>query len=199
MIITPFKQYWEVKRGYKHGQKTFYSPNHLGVDLCFRIGTDGFAPVDGTIEWHGSVKSEGGYMIYLITPTLHFRFLHLSRRLKKGPVKAGELIMKSGNTGLSTGPHCHHDIYDLTKGPFNLQKFENFIDPDKFYSMFRLIKGETSPQVFALDGSSVRHLIVNEAQFEEGFIMGMWTKEIETLPDNVIFSIAEGSPITFGL
>lgn len=199
MIITPFKKYWDYRRGYKHGQRTFYTPNHLGVDIATPVGVDGFAPVDGVAEWHKG--KEGGYMIYLITPTLHFRFLHLSRRLKQGPVKAGDLIMKTGNTGLSDGPHCHHDIYDLTKGPFNLQKFENFIDPDKFYRMFRLIKGETSPQVFALDGSSVRHLIVNEAQFKEGVVMGMWEdwKTIEIMPDNVLASIEEGSPITFGL
>lgn len=198
-MTTPFKNYWDIKRGYRHGQKTFYSPHHLGTDLGVSIGTDGFAPVDGNIEWHDG--DEGGLMIYLITPTLHFRFLHLSKRFKQGPVKEGELIMKSGNTGLSTGPHCHHDIYDLTKGPFNLQKFENFIDPDKFYSMFRLIKGETSPQVYALDGSSIRHLIVNEAQFNEGVKLGMWTgwDTIETLPDNALVSIEEGSPITFGL
>lgn len=198
-MLIPFTQYWDYRRGYKHGQKTFYTPNHLGVDIATKTGTDGFAPVDGIVEWHEG--DQGGLMIYLITPTLHFRFLHLSRRLKKGPVKAGDLIMRTGNTGLSTGPHCHHDIYDLTKGPFNLQKFENFIDPDKFYVMFRLIKGETSPHVYALDANSVRHLIVNESQFNEGKKLNMWGdwNTIETLPDNVLTSIEEGSPITFGL
>lgn len=176
--IVPIQNYWTVKRGYTFGQKTFYTPHHLGVDLSVGKGTKIVTPCDGLVSNHWG--QEGGYQTYLITDTLQFRFLHLSAFGKRGQIKQGELIGLSGNSGLSTGPHLHHDIYDLTKGAFNLNKFENFIDPDLFYKQKQFMKGETSGIVYMIE-DGVRHQVNS-----------LVNDEVELVPENVIQSFPEG-------
>src|SRR5690606_2222370 len=99
----------------------FYTDKHRGVDILTRTGTALYSPADGTLTT--AIGKKGGLTAIIITPTLHFRFLHLSKFVRKsGNVAEGELIGYTGNTGLSTAPHLHHVIYDLTKGKFDLNK-----------------------------------------------------------------------------
>ena len=193
---TPIKKYWEVPRGYTHGVPTFYTPKHRGVDLIVRTGTAHYASVDGnlTTGW----GDESGYHAILTTDTLQFRSFHLSEFVRKsGKVAKGELIAYTGNTGLTTGPHLHHDIYDLTKGKFDLNKFENFIDPDKFYRMYRLIKAIGDPKVYALDDNGVKHWIISETQFLEGQQQNLWGTDITEMTSKDFSVIPEGTSLTF--
>ena len=197
-MFHPIRNYWTVKRSYVHGSRTFYTAHHLGIDLIVK-NVHLYAPVSGMCLY--SNGKQGGKTLTLNTETHSFRFLHLSKIIKTGEVKAGELIGVTGNTGLSTGAHLHHDIYDLTKGRPNLELFKNFIDPDKFYPMFTLIKGDQTPEVYALDQNGERHHIINEATFDRGRKIGMWGEwtSISTLPQSDLDKLPLKEPIIFGI
>lgn len=135
-MIYPLKDWLTLKRGYKFGQPTFYSSFHLGTDVICPTGTMVFAPCDGVIT--NFIGTEGGITIHLKTPTHLIRFLHLSRILKTGAVKEGEVIALSGNTGsVTTAPHLHTDI---SKGALDLYNTKNFIDPEIFYKPMNTFK-----------------------------------------------------------
>lgn len=118
--------------GYAFGQKTWYSRRHLGTDYSAEKGTTLYAPFDGEIirQFYGV---EGGNTIWFKPSgqNVVIRFMHLSNFFGlAGPVKWGEAIGHTGNTGaLTRGAHLHLDI---SKGAVNIWNFNNFIDPDKF-------------------------------------------------------------------
>ena len=130
----PFDNWQKFGRGFKFKQiypKGFgrLSGNpHLGVDVMTPTGTPLYAPCDGTAT--KVIGSEIGNAIYFKTENNLVRFLHLSKYVKLGAVKEGELIGYTGNTGLSTGPHCHVDV---SKGLVFSTNIKNFIDPDVFF------------------------------------------------------------------
>lgn len=85
---------------------------HSGVDLGVRTGTPVHAMADGTVLLAGA---RSGYGLAVVLD--HGRgwtsmYGHLSRvRVRQGePVRAGDLLGDSGNTGVSTGPHLHFEV-----------------------------------------------------------------------------------------
>lgn len=133
----PFDNYRKFGRGF--GFKQIYPRTakfgklggqpHLGVDIMTPTGTPLYAPCDGTAT--KVIGNEIGNAIYLKTAKNLVRFLHLSKYVKLGEVKEGDLIGYTGNTGLSTGPHCHTDV---SKGLVFKTGIANFIDPDVFFA-----------------------------------------------------------------
>jgi murein DD-endopeptidase len=69
--------------------------------------------------------------------TKYARFLHLSEVPRKSKYKKGEVMALTGNTGMSTGPHLHHDLwkvpvdYNILRSQAKIK--ENMIDPYAFY------------------------------------------------------------------
>lgn len=130
-MAYPLENWKNIKRGYLFGQTTFYTPKHLGTDYIISTGTRVIAPFDGIART--GQGPEGGNRIELECTVSGqkyvIRFLHLSKFIKSGAVKAGDVIAYSGNTGLSTAPHCHIDI---SKNAVDLNNFGNFVDPEKF-------------------------------------------------------------------
>lgn len=135
MIIRPLKNWFTLKRTYRHGDKTFYSDRHLGSDLLCPEGVSVFAPADGEIIVSDSFPQGG--------QTIHFKFtynnqiyvmrcLHLSERMPLGGYRMGEKIGKTGNSGLSTAPHLH---IDMSHNKVDLKDFNNFIDPETFFML----------------------------------------------------------------
>ena len=96
------------------GRKTF----HHGVDVALPVGTPLTAPADGVVVHKGNGAS-GGVTLILEHPAKLFTvYYHLQKpsHLAKGePVKLGELIAYSGNTGASTGPHLHWEVRTPTR------------------------------------------------------------------------------------
>lgn len=119
------------RRGYEFMEKTFYSAHHLGTDILCPSGTLVYAPFDG-VSSYGSFPDGGNVINFACTVSGQkyvMRFMHLSRFVKFGSVRAGEIIGVSGNTGLSTAPHLHVDI---SRNAVNVNNLSNFVDPDKF-------------------------------------------------------------------
>ncbi|MBI1807602.1 MAG: M23 family metallopeptidase [Ignavibacteria bacterium] len=86
---------------------------HQGLDIVNDVGTPVYAAADGVIEM--ASHSGGGYGIVVVIrhgygyQTL---YAHLSKVLvhEGQRIKRGDLIAKSGRTGLVTGPHLHYEV-----------------------------------------------------------------------------------------
>lgn len=86
---------------------------HEGVDIITNIGTPVAAPGRGVVSFVGE---RGGYGLCIeIDHGFGYRTIlgHLSEiDVKTGQsVKRGQIIAKSGNSGLSTGPHLHYEVH----------------------------------------------------------------------------------------
>lgn len=122
--------YWKtLKRGYTFLVPTFYSKHHLGLDIICPIGTPLIAWDDCTVK--SVFGKQGGNTAWVYTDGKLFRFLHLNKPCKTGKMKAGDVIGKTGNTGMSTGPHTHCDI--SKNGKLELTNTKNFIDPEQYF------------------------------------------------------------------
>lgn len=86
---------------------------HEGVDIIGDVGNNVYAAGDGTIRFAG--RTAGGYGVVVeISHGYGYSSLyaHLARVLvREGQVvKRGELIAKSGRSGLVSGPHLHYEV-----------------------------------------------------------------------------------------
>ncbi len=87
---------------------------HGAVDFGVPVGTPVYAAADGvvvTATWGGS-DSYGYYVKIKHYNGLYTLYAHASSLVVSAGqvVKQGQLIMYSGNTGNSTGPHCHFEV-----------------------------------------------------------------------------------------
>lgn len=88
---------------------------HFGIDLRARIGTPVKSAGSGRVV---SAGKKGGYgkAIEIIheggLKTLYAHLSSIDKKIKIGSyVKQGQIIGKSGNTGISSGPHLHFGLY----------------------------------------------------------------------------------------
>lgn len=101
---------------------------HTGIDVPLEIGTPLRAPADGVVEaarWFytadGSdnpwLLTAGGGICLVINhgkglPTTIMCHLNETHLNVGDPVKMGDIVAKSGNTGKwTTGPHCHFEVF----------------------------------------------------------------------------------------
>ena len=91
---------------------------HTGNDVSTPVGTKIYAPSSGNVK---QKKDKNGYGLYAILSTndgYYFYFAHLSKVIKTGSVKEGDLIAETGgdpikdadNAGRSTAPHLHFEV-----------------------------------------------------------------------------------------
>ncbi|MGB2869372.1 MAG: M23 family metallopeptidase [Bacteroidota bacterium] len=85
---------------------------HEGLDIANDVGTPVYAAADGSVQYSGR---DGGYGLMVeVNHGFSFKTLyaHLSKILvREGQqVRRGDLIGRSGNTGLSSGPHLHYEV-----------------------------------------------------------------------------------------
>jgi murein DD-endopeptidase MepM/ murein hydrolase activator NlpD len=85
---------------------------HEGIDIINEVGTSVYASADGTIEFTGRKGDYGLALEINHGYSLTSLYGHLSKVLvhEGQKVKRGELIARSGNTGLSNGPHLHYEV-----------------------------------------------------------------------------------------
>jgi murein DD-endopeptidase MepM/ murein hydrolase activator NlpD len=90
---------------------------HQGQDIAAAEGTPVIAPKAGTIHWRAYQAEGAGYYLVLDGDGEDFMyvFMHLrqgSLLVAKGDhVAAGQQIAQVGNTGSSSGPHLHFEIW----------------------------------------------------------------------------------------
>lgn len=125
-------------RGGSVSTGTWYYPGggvHLGLDMAAPIGTQIVAPADGIILYaNNPVPTNGGYLgnwsgypagggnsIHMLTQaggtTYAISFFHMSNEgfaVSAGTqVKKGQLLGLTGNSGNTSGPHCHIEVINL--------------------------------------------------------------------------------------
>ncbi len=85
---------------------------HAGIDFVTDIGTLVYATGKGKVVYVGTKGSYG--LEVVIDNGFGYRttFAHLSKSLvRRGQkVERGDVIAKTGNSGLSTGPHLHYEV-----------------------------------------------------------------------------------------
>ena len=103
---------------------------HYGIDIVNIEGTPIFATADGQVVFSGFSNDFGNSIILDHQNGYLSHYYHNQENFfKRGDsVKAGDVIAKLGNTGMSTGPHLHFEIW----------KDGNSIDPINFFDDFNL-------------------------------------------------------------
>ena len=115
------------KRGYAiNGTNT--KPYHEGVDFAAKEGTSVFAVKSGTVVDVKSSYTGLGKRVTIRHPDGKLTtYGHLSAQLVSSgdTVNAGDVIGKSGNTGLSSGPHLHFEVRDSAGQHYNPLQYIN--------------------------------------------------------------------------
>ncbi len=103
-ITSPF--------GYRIDPFTGNLSFHPGIDLRASIGTPVLAARDGKISETGTLEKYGYFVIISHEGSYESVYAHLDEIIvtEGTAVNAGEIIARSGNSGISTGPHLHFEI-----------------------------------------------------------------------------------------
>lgn len=86
---------------------------HRGVDFAMPIGTPVLVVGDGEVVVSKNSGTAGNYVAVRHSPQYMTCYMHLKKLLVKPgqKVKRGDRIALSGNTGRSTGPHLHFEVW----------------------------------------------------------------------------------------
>lgn len=86
---------------------------HKGVDFAVPVGTPVLAVGDGEVIVSKRSGAAGNYVAIRHGRQYMTRYMHLKKLLVKPgqKVKRGDRIALSGNTGRSTGPHVHYEVW----------------------------------------------------------------------------------------
>ena len=107
---------------------------HEGIDIITNRGTPVYAAGKGKVDYIGyrgglglAVEIDHGFGYRTV-------YAHLSKALvKRGQkVTRGDLIAKTGNSGLSTGPHLHYEVHH---NGVKLNPVEFFFDDLNFFEV----------------------------------------------------------------
>ncbi|MDH6124214.1 M23 family metallopeptidase [Kitasatospora sp. GP82] len=96
---------------------THWLTRHTGIDFPVRRGTPVRAVTDGTVRTRWNTAY--GYMAQVTAPDgTQTWYCHLATyRVRRGQVRAGDVIAYSGSSGNSTGPHLHFEVRPPGAGP----------------------------------------------------------------------------------
>ncbi|MBL8078208.1 MAG: peptidoglycan DD-metalloendopeptidase family protein [Anaerolineales bacterium] len=90
-----------------------YDYFHSGLDFCGQIGTELYASAPGKVVYTGSLTVRGGVVVIDHGWGVYTAYDHLSKSLVQpgDMVQPGQLIGLGGDTGRTTGPHLHWEVW----------------------------------------------------------------------------------------
>ncbi len=102
------------------------SKTHGGTDYAVSIGTDIKSSASGIVARSYFSNTYGNVVIVdhgksnIDNDHVYTLYAHGSSRIvNQGDIlEAGDIVIKSGNTGNSTGPHLHYEIIKTSESPF---------------------------------------------------------------------------------
>lgn len=125
---------------------------HTGIDLAAKFGSTVLATADGVVEYAGPHQSSGYGNLLVIRHPYGFTTLfgHLdSIQVRIGQfVKKGSPIARTGNTGISSGPHLHYEI-QFVAGSLNPEYFLQWSEKN-VESIFSRVKRVKWPALIEL-------------------------------------------------
>jgi murein DD-endopeptidase MepM/ murein hydrolase activator NlpD len=114
---------------------------HKGLDFTAPQGTPIYATGNGTVKVAGG--SNGGYGNHVIInhgygyQTLYGHMYRIKARPGQR-VKRGEVIGWVGNTGKSTGPHCHYEVHINQHEVDPVHFFYNDLNAEQYDRLLKL-------------------------------------------------------------
>jgi murein DD-endopeptidase MepM/ murein hydrolase activator NlpD len=114
---------------------------HAGLDFAAPQGTPIYATANGTVETAGNTgNGYGNHVVINNGYGYSTLFGHMFRiKVKHGEkVKRGEIIGWVGNTGKSTGPHCHYEVHRNGEPVDPVYYFYNDITPEQYDRLLKL-------------------------------------------------------------
>jgi murein DD-endopeptidase MepM/ murein hydrolase activator NlpD len=99
--------------GYRIAPTAGASTYHKGIDISTSIGTSVLATQKGKVVIAQYSSSAGNFISIYHGNGVYSYYMHCSQLLVSvgNHVKKGQIIAKSGSTGVSTGPHLHFGLY----------------------------------------------------------------------------------------
>jgi murein DD-endopeptidase MepM/ murein hydrolase activator NlpD len=97
-------------RGLAQGDPS--TETHMGLDLAVPVGSDVRAAGGGLVKNTGTDSAYGLFVLLEHADGYETMYGHLSRVLvtRGAPVREGQVIGLSGNSGRSTAPHLHFEV-----------------------------------------------------------------------------------------
>lgn len=150
---------------------------HGGVDLRAEMGTPVLATADGVVEYAGAHKTSGLGILLVIRH--HYGFSSVYGHLDKILVRPGQVVRKgqhvarSGNSGLSNGPHLHYEVQYIS-ARLNPQPFLSW-EMSNFNGMMSKVSKVDWSSIMTLVGSRIQHLPGDEKTDEDRKKLVAWT------------------------
>jgi hypothetical protein len=114
---------------------------HQGLDFTAPQGTPIYATADGTVKEVGFTTSGFGNRVVINHgygyETLYGHMYRFKARVGQ-KVKRGEVIGYVGNTGKSTGPHCHYEVHRGGRPVDPIYYFYNDLTPAQFDRILKI-------------------------------------------------------------
>ncbi|MGD8894734.1 MAG: M23 family metallopeptidase [Acidobacteriota bacterium] len=130
--IWPVRGYLSASFGNRKDPFTGMPDFHPGIDISTPRGTRVVAPADGVVTFRGKRGAYGNALVVDHGYGIVTRFAHLDGfNARPGQrVRRGDVIGFVGNTGRSTAPHLHYEVWvdDQLRNPitFILDEYRSF-------------------------------------------------------------------------
>ncbi len=137
------KQLNRLASGYGYRIDPVYKDRraHMGLDFAAPLGTPIYATADGRIKDAGFNTGGLGNRVVIYHgfgyETVYGHMVRIKARVGE-TVKRGEVIGYVGNSGKSTGPHCHYEVHRNGQPVDPIYYFYNDLNAEQFDRILKL-------------------------------------------------------------